>query len=74
MTIATSIEVGGITINLFMYLKRLNIGSLLIKHDVTAGVHFCAILLRIYIAAYGKINEETLTICNSPCVQRIPVN
>ena len=39
------------------HVKRWNVGSRLIRRDVTAGVHFSAILLRIYIAAYGKIGK-----------------
>ena len=39
------------------HVKRWNVGSLLIKRDVTAGVHFRAILSRIYIAAYGKMRK-----------------
>ena len=59
-------------VNRPFHMKQWNVGSRLIKHDVTAGVHFSVILLQNYIATYGK-NEETLTVCNSPFVQHIPV-
>ena len=34
------------------HVKRWNVESHLIKWDITVGVHFSAILLQIYIAAY----------------------
>ena len=39
------------------HVKRWNVWSRLIRRDVTTGVHFSAILLRIYIAAYGKMGK-----------------
>ena len=39
------------------HVKQWNVGSRLIRRDVTAGVHFSAILLQIYIAAYGKMGK-----------------
>ena len=44
-------------VNRPFHVKRWNVGSRLIRRDVMAGVHFSAILLRIYIAAYGKMGK-----------------